>query len=123
MVTLVLEDGSQEQCAIVDLSVSGVAVVSLHRPPLGSAVQVGKAPGRVVRHLESGFAVEFARVLSARRAQDDDLASLSGRSSASIAAQGRSALFLLRRRRSAGESAGWTLNRLRGEAPRLLVND
>jgi hypothetical protein len=31
MVTLVLEDGSQEQCAIVDLSVSGVAVVSLQR--------------------------------------------------------------------------------------------
>jgi hypothetical protein len=25
-------------------------------------VRVGKAPGRVVRHLESGFAVEFTRV-------------------------------------------------------------
>jgi hypothetical protein len=64
MVTLVLEDGTQEQCAIVDLSVSGVAVVSLQRPPLGSTVRVGKAPGRVVRHLDNGFAVEFVRILA-----------------------------------------------------------
>jgi hypothetical protein len=64
MVTLVLEDGTQEQCAIVDLSVSGVAVVSRHRPPIGSAVRVGKAPGRVIRHLDTGFAVEFSRVLA-----------------------------------------------------------
>ena len=62
MVTLTLADGSDEQCSIVDLSVSGVAVVSLHRPPLGSAVRVGKAPGRVVRYLDNGFAVEFSRV-------------------------------------------------------------
>jgi hypothetical protein len=62
MVTLALADGSDEQCSIVDLSVSGVAVVSLHRPPLGSAVRVGKAPGRVMRHLDNGFAVEFSRV-------------------------------------------------------------
>jgi hypothetical protein len=62
MVTLALQDGSKEQCAIVDLSVSGVAVVSLNRPPMGSMVQVGKAPGRVVRHLDNGFAVEFSRV-------------------------------------------------------------
>jgi len=62
MVTLVLEDGTQEQCAIVDLSVSGVAVVSLNRPQLGSSVWVGKTPGRVVRHLDNGFAVEFSRV-------------------------------------------------------------
>ncbi len=64
MVTLALQDGSKEQCAIVDLSVSGVAVVSLNRPPMGSMVQVGKAPGRVVRHLDNGFAVEFSRVQS-----------------------------------------------------------
>jgi hypothetical protein len=62
MVALVLPDGAQEQCAIVDLSISGVAVVSLSRPPMGSTVRVGKAPGRVVRHLDNGFAVEFSRV-------------------------------------------------------------
>jgi len=62
MVTLTMADGSQEQCAILDLSVSGVAVVSSSRPPMRSMVQVGKAPGRVVRHLENGFAVEFSLV-------------------------------------------------------------
>ena len=32
--------------------------------PIGSAVRVGRAPGRVVRHLDNGFAVEFSRVLA-----------------------------------------------------------
>ena len=61
-VTLIMADGSLEQCAVIDLSVSGVAVASRSRPPMGSMVQVGKAPGRVVRHLENGFAVEFSHV-------------------------------------------------------------
>ena len=60
--TLLLENGSEEKCRIVDLSVSGVAVISDNRPPIGSSLRVGKAPGRVVRHLENGFAVEFARL-------------------------------------------------------------
>jgi hypothetical protein len=64
MVPLVLPDGAQERCAIIDLSVSGVAVVSLNRPPIGSMVRVGKAPGRVVRHLDNGFTVEFSQVQS-----------------------------------------------------------
>jgi PilZ domain len=62
MVPLVLPDVAHERCAIIDLSLSGVAVVSLNRPPIGSTVRVGKAPGRVVRYLDSGFAVEFSRV-------------------------------------------------------------
>jgi c-di-GMP-binding flagellar brake protein YcgR len=60
--TLVLENGSEEKCRIVDLSVSGVAVISDNRPPIGSTLRVGKAPGRVVRHLDNGYAVEFTRL-------------------------------------------------------------
>ena len=60
--TVRTEAGSEEKCRIVDLSVSGVAVISDNRPPIGSIVRVGKAPGRVVRHLESGYAVEFTRI-------------------------------------------------------------
>jgi hypothetical protein len=60
--TVRTEAGSEEKCRIVDLSVSGVAVISDNRPPIGSIVRVGKAPGRVVRHLDSGFAVEFTRI-------------------------------------------------------------
>jgi hypothetical protein len=62
--TVRMESGGEEQCRIVDLSISGVAVVSDYRPPIGSMVQVGKAPGRVVRYLDSGFAVEFTRLQS-----------------------------------------------------------
>src|ERR1700733_4630949 len=58
-----MENGIEEKCRIVDLSVSGVAVISDNRPPIGSAVRVGKAPGRIVRHLETGFAVELRRII------------------------------------------------------------
>lgn len=61
--TLRTEHGVDEKCRIVDLSVSGVAVISDNRPPIGTSVRVGKAPGRVVRHLENGFAVEFSRII------------------------------------------------------------
>jgi hypothetical protein len=57
--TVRMESGGEERCRIIDLSVSGVGVVSKHRPPIGSLVRVGKAPGRVVRYLDNGFAVEF----------------------------------------------------------------
>jgi hypothetical protein len=60
--TVRMESGGEEKCRIVDLSVSGVAVVSDNRPPIGSMVRVGKAPGRVVRHLRDGFAIEFTRL-------------------------------------------------------------
>ena len=32
------------------------------RPEIGSLVTLGKIPGRVVRHLEDGFAIEFTRL-------------------------------------------------------------
>ena len=63
--TVRTEAGGEEKCRIADLSVSGVAVITDNRPPIGSSVRVGKAPGRVVRHLESGFAVEFTRIQNA----------------------------------------------------------
>jgi hypothetical protein len=59
---IVMENGAQENCRIADLSVSGVAVISDNRPSIGSPVKVGKVLGRVVRHLENGFAVEFSRI-------------------------------------------------------------
>jgi len=62
--TVRMESGGEEKCRIVDLSISGVAVVSDYRPPIGSMVRVGKAPGRVVRYLDSGFAVEFTHLQS-----------------------------------------------------------
>jgi PilZ domain len=62
--SVTMENGVEEECNLLDLSVSGVAVMSDSRPRIGSPVRVGRAPGRVVRHLENGFAVEFSRVIS-----------------------------------------------------------
>jgi hypothetical protein len=60
--TLVLQDGSTGECRLIDMSLSGAGVASDKRPPIGSLVTLGKTQGRVVRHLEQGFAVEFTRL-------------------------------------------------------------
>jgi hypothetical protein len=59
---LVLPNGVNVGCRVIDMSLSGVAVATDQRPPLGVQVTVGKVQGRVVRHLEDGFAVEFLRL-------------------------------------------------------------
>jgi hypothetical protein len=60
--TLVMPNGVNVTCRIIDLSLSGAALATDQRPPLGALVTVGKVQGRVVRHLENGFAVEFLRL-------------------------------------------------------------
>jgi len=61
---LILPSGNNVSCGIVDLSQSGAAVSIAPelRPPVGAAVTLGKAQGRVVRHIDDGFAVEFTRL-------------------------------------------------------------
>ncbi len=59
---LVLPNGNNITCRIIDASLSGCAVSTAERPPLGALVGIGKLQGRVVRHLEDGFAVEFTRL-------------------------------------------------------------
>ena len=59
---LTLSDGRVMNCRIIDLSLSGAGVGTPHRPEIGSLVTLGKIPGRVVRHLEEGFAMEFTRL-------------------------------------------------------------
>jgi hypothetical protein len=59
---LVLGDGSKFECFIMDMSQSGVAISADVLPPLGTLAGVGAVPGRVVRHLEAGFAVQFAEL-------------------------------------------------------------
>jgi hypothetical protein len=64
MARLILPNGTNIACRVIDLSASGVAVAIAPdlRPPVGSAVTIGKTPGRVVRHIEGGFAIEFTRL-------------------------------------------------------------
>jgi hypothetical protein len=46
-------------CFIIDMSVSGAAVSADVQPEVGTPLAVGACIGRVVRHLELGFAVKF----------------------------------------------------------------
>ena len=59
-IDIVLDDGRSYSVDIIDLSLSGAAVRSGIRPALGSPIVLGTTKGRVVRHLDEGFAVEFA---------------------------------------------------------------
>ena len=61
---LVLPNGNNVGCRIIDLSQSGAAVAIAPdlRPAVGSMVTIGKTQGRVVRHIEDGFAIEFTRL-------------------------------------------------------------
>jgi hypothetical protein len=59
---LVLANGVNLSCRIIDVSESGAGIATDQRPPLGSLVMLGKIQGRVVRHLEEGFAIEFTRL-------------------------------------------------------------
>ena len=64
MARLILPSGNNVTCRVIDLSESGAAIAISPelRPVVGSMVTVGKAQGRVVRHIEDGFAIEFTRL-------------------------------------------------------------
>lgn len=61
---LILPNGNNVACRVIDLSQSGTAIAIAPdlRPAIGAMVTVGKTAGRVVRHIEDGFAVEFTRL-------------------------------------------------------------
>jgi len=59
---LIMPNGVNVSCRIIDVSQSGAGIASDQRPPIGSLVTLGKVQGRVVRHLEDGFAIEFTRL-------------------------------------------------------------
>jgi hypothetical protein len=61
---LILPNGTNVTCRVIDLSASGaaVAIAPNLRPVVGAALTIGKTPGRVVRHIEDGFAIEFTRL-------------------------------------------------------------
>jgi hypothetical protein len=68
---LTLPDGSTIECRVVDVSLSGAAIAAKTKLPLGSPVRLGRTPGRVVRHLDTGFALEFTRLQSPETLEDD----------------------------------------------------
>jgi len=59
---LTLPSGNNISVRVLDVSQSGCAIATDQRPGIGSAVTIGKTPGRVVRHLDDGFAIEYHRL-------------------------------------------------------------
>jgi len=59
---LIMPNGLNLTCRIIDVSQSGAGISTDQRPPIGALITLGKVQGRVVRHLEDGFAVEFTRL-------------------------------------------------------------
>ena len=49
---LILPNGLNVTCRIIDMSESGAGIATDQRPPIGTLVTLGKVQGRVVRHLE-----------------------------------------------------------------------
>jgi hypothetical protein len=64
MARLILPNGNNVACRVIDLSQSGaaIAIAPSLRPLVGAMVTLGKTPGRVVRHIDDGFAIEFTRL-------------------------------------------------------------
>src|SRR2546423_15234590 len=60
---LLLPNGRNIAVFILDISASGAAIRTELRPEIGTPVTIGKTAGRVVRHMDDGFAIEFARIL------------------------------------------------------------
>ena len=62
--TIRLADGSVHSIQIVDISVSGAALKIELKPAIGSQLTLAGMQGQVVRHLDWGFAMEFATSIS-----------------------------------------------------------
>jgi hypothetical protein len=69
---LILPSGVNVACRVIDLSQSGAAISIAPdlRPVVGSMIMIGKTQGRVVRHIEDGFAIEFMRLQHADFVED-----------------------------------------------------
>jgi hypothetical protein len=64
MARLILPNGTNIACRVIDMSLSGAAIAVPPEllPPIGAAITIGKTQGRVVRHIDDGFAIEFTRL-------------------------------------------------------------
>ncbi len=51
--------GEIVNCEVLDLSLSGVSLITDVRPPVGEFVLIGQMAGRVVRHHGTGIGIEF----------------------------------------------------------------
>jgi hypothetical protein len=62
--SVILPDGTTQAVRVIDMSLSGCALATDLRPPLGSPIKLGRLGARVVRHFEDGIGIEFMRLMS-----------------------------------------------------------
>lgn len=55
------ENGEQIACDVLDISLDGVCLRTRFRPPVGEIVNLGRARGRVVRHMIEGIAIQYVK--------------------------------------------------------------
>jgi hypothetical protein len=68
---LILANGRNVACRVIDISESGAAIATDQRPEIGAPITIGKTSGRVVRHLDDGIAIEFTRLQHSDFLEDD----------------------------------------------------
>jgi hypothetical protein len=56
---VILDEKRQIACRVSDMSQTGVGVTCKIQLPIGTLAAIGAVPGRVVRHFEGGFGVQF----------------------------------------------------------------
>jgi len=62
-VVITLPDNTEFVVRLLDVSLSGAAISTHLKPDIGTPMQIGKIPDRVVRHVEGGIALEFSRLM------------------------------------------------------------
>ena len=69
--TMTTADDQQIPVKLLDISISGAAIISDIRPALGSKITLGKTEGQVVRSFGNGFGVQFSTPLPADQFNED----------------------------------------------------
>jgi PilZ domain-containing protein len=59
---LIMPNSDVYDCRVIDVSLSGASVATGVKPPLETVVVLGRLRGRVVRHHDQGFAIQFAEL-------------------------------------------------------------
>jgi PilZ domain-containing protein len=59
---LILPNGDVFDCRVIDVSLSGASIAMEKRPTLQTEVILGRMRGRIVRHHDTGVAVQFAEM-------------------------------------------------------------
>jgi hypothetical protein len=66
-----LSNGREFSASVVDISMSGAALMIDFKPSIGSSIVVGATPAEVVRHIDGGIAVEFVRPIPPEEFSED----------------------------------------------------